>query len=104
VTLHMPGLVVRLFNADEASIATMAMVIDHGGELYHQTADRKPPAVPYLYAAVFALTGSRDLRPVRAVGDLSLAATAFLLASEGRRRYRSDRAGVWCAMLFLVGY
>ena len=71
--LHIPALVGRLFSSDEASLASMAMVIDDGGTLYHQTADRKPPVVPYIYAAVFKITGSRDLRPVRALGVIVLA-------------------------------
>jgi 4-amino-4-deoxy-L-arabinose transferase-like glycosyltransferase len=104
LALHLPGLVLRLFNSDEASIATMAMVINDGGTLYHETADRKPPLVPYLYATVFAITGSHDLRPVRALGALTLAATAALLAAEARRRYKSDRAALLCGVLFLLSY
>jgi len=90
--LHLPGMLVHLFNSDESSIATMAMVIDRGGRMYHDTADRKPPAVPYVYAAVFGATGNRDLRPVRGVAALAVAATAILLAVEAERRYRSRRA------------
>ncbi|MFN2608642.1 MAG: glycosyltransferase [Acidimicrobiales bacterium] len=101
--VHLPGLLVHLFNSDEASLATMAMVIDRGGRLYHETADRKPPAVPYVYAAVARLTGTRDLRPVRALGALVLAATAALLAAEAARRYRSRRAAWGAALLFLLG-
>ena len=102
LTLHLPGLTVHLFNSDEASLATMAMVIDHGGRLYRDTADRKPPVVPYVYAAVAELTNSRDLRPVRAVSALVLAATAALLAAEAYRRYRNRRAALGAATLFLL--
>lgn len=101
--LHLPGMMVHLFNSDEASLATMAMSINRGGRLYHDTADRKPPAVPYVYAAVFEATGSLDLGPVRAVGALVLAATAVLLALEAERRYRSRRAAWACLVLFLLG-
>ncbi len=101
--LHLPGMLVHLFNSDESSIATMAMVIDRGGRMYHETADRKPPVVPYVYAAVFGATGSRDLRPVRGVAALSVAATAILLAFEAERRYRSRRAAWACLVLFLLG-
>jgi 4-amino-4-deoxy-L-arabinose transferase-like glycosyltransferase len=103
LVLHLPGFVVHLFNSDEASIATMGMVIERGGEFYRDTADRKPPAVPYIYAAVFELTGNHDLRPVRAAAALALAATAILLAAEARRRYRSPTAAVGCGVLFLLG-
>ena len=102
LALHLPGLTVHLFNSDEASLATMGMVIDRGGRLYHDTADRKPPVVPYIYAAVAELTGSRDLRPVRAVAALVIAATAALLAAEAQRRYRSRRAALGAATLFLL--
>ncbi len=101
--LHLPGMIVHLFNSDESSLATMAMVIDSGGRMYHETADRKPPAVPYVYAAVARVTGSRDLRPVRGVAALSVAATALLLAAEAERRYRSRRAAWACLVLFLLG-
>ena len=100
---HLPGLVQDLFNSDEASLATMGMVIDRGGELYHETGDRKPPIVPYLYAAVFAVTGDQSLQPVRLLGVLALAATALLLAFEARRRIGSNRAGLVCGLLFLAG-
>jgi len=101
--LHLPGLVGPLFNSDEASLATMAMEIERGGTLYHDTADRKPPVVPYIYALVFTVTGERDIRPVRAVGSLALAATALLLASEARRRAGTRAAGVAAGVLFLAG-
>jgi hypothetical protein len=100
--LHVPALVGKLFSSDEASLASMAMVIDDGGTLYHQTADRKPPVVPYVYAAMFKITGSRDLRPVRALGVVVLALTALLLAMEAERRYRDRRRGVVCGLLFLA--
>jgi hypothetical protein len=101
--LHLPGLVRPLFNSDEASLATMAMVIQRGGTLYHETADRKPPVVPYLYALVFDATGERDIRPVRAVASIVLAATALLLALEARRRTGSRRAAVAAGFLILAG-
>ncbi|MEA2703132.1 MAG: hypothetical protein QOD63_1077 [Actinomycetota bacterium] len=100
---HLPGLIQDLFNSDEASLATMGMVIDRGGELYHETGDRKPPIVPYLYAAVFGATGDQGLEPVRLLGVLFLAATALLLAFEARRRGGSNRAGLVCGLLFLAG-
>ena len=103
LALHLPGLTVHLFNSDEASLATMAMVIDRGGRLYHETADRKPPVVPYVYAAVARVTGTEDLRPVRALGALVLAATAALLAAEAHRRYRNRTAALGAAALFLLG-
>jgi hypothetical protein len=102
LALHAPGFVVRLFNSDEASLASMAMVINRGGTLYHTTADRKPPIVPYVYAVVFRLTGSLDIRYVRVAAAVAVGLTAALLASEARRRYGTARAGAACGVLFLL--
>ena len=101
--LHLPGLIEPLFNSDEASLATMAMEIERGGTLYHETADRKPPVVPYVYALVFTVTGDQDIRPVRAVGALVLAGTALLLASEAKRRAGTRAAAVAAGVFFLAG-
>lgn len=101
LALHLPGLVRPLFDADEATVATVARAINAGAELYHDTADRKPPVVPYIYAGVFRLTGDGELRPVRAVAALTLAVTALLLAREARRREGDAATGIWCGVLFL---
>ncbi len=102
--VHIPGFVVRLFTSDEATVATIARELDSGARLYVDVADRKPPLVPYLYAFVFRVTGTVDLRPVRLVGAVVLAATAAVLASEAARRYGSARVGVACGVLFLLAY
>jgi hypothetical protein len=102
LALHLPGLVRPLFDADEATVATVAAAMNAGDRLYHETADRKPPIVFVVYAAIFRLTGDQDLRPVRAAGALALAATAFLLAGEARRRFRNRSSGWWCGALFLL--
>lgn len=102
--LHIPGLVVRLFTSDEATVATIARGLNSGGRLYIDVADRKPPLVPYLYAVVFRLTGTVDLRLVRLVGAVVVAATAAVLASEAARRYGTATTGVACGVLFLLAY
>src|SRR5437763_1536650 len=56
--LRVPTFSNRVFNSDEAYLATQAQVLVAGGRLYVDTVDRKPPVVPYVYAAVFGLTGS----------------------------------------------
>jgi hypothetical protein len=102
VALHAPGFVVPLFNSDEASLASMAMVINRGGTLYHNTADRKPPIVPYLYAFIFLISHTLDIRYVRLAAAVALGLTAALLAAEASRRYGTLRVGVGCGVLFLL--
>jgi len=99
--VHAPSLTNRSFNSDEAYAATQAQVINRGGRLYVDTVDRKPPLVPYLYAATFRLTGTDDLLPLRLLAVAADVVTALLLAAEARRRFRADRAGLIAGLLYL---
>ncbi|HEX6312812.1 MAG TPA: glycosyltransferase family 39 protein [Acidimicrobiia bacterium] len=100
MALRLPAFFVDVFNSDETFLATQAEVINDGGQLYQEAADRKPPLVPYLYAATFAVTGTTALWSVRVVAMLAVALTALLVAVEARRRY-GPRAG-WIGGVLLV--
>lgn len=99
--LRLPAFFVDVFNSDETFLATQAQVIRDGGSLYQEATDRKPPLVPYLYAATFAVVGGSALWSIRVVAMLAVAFTALLLASEARRRW-GESAG-WIAALLFVG-
>ena len=101
LALSLPALNNRVYNSDEAYLATQAKMLNDGARLYKDTVDRKPPVVPYLYAGVFRVTGSDDIRPVRVLMILTNALTALLLAIEAERRFRHRRAGVIAGLLFL---
>jgi hypothetical protein len=96
--LRLPGFFVDVFNSDETFLATQAEVIDEGGRLYEEAADRKPPLVPYLYAATFEVFGTTALWSVRVLAMVAVAVTALLLAVEARRRY-GRRAGLIAGVL-----
>ncbi len=98
--LRAPAFVRDVFNSDETFLATQAEVISDGGKLYEEAADRKPPLVPYLYAATFAAFGTTALWSVRVVAMLAVALTALLLALEARRRYGNRAA--WIAGVLMV--
>jgi hypothetical protein len=100
--LRVPTFSDRVFNSDEAYLATQAQILADGGRLYVDTVDRKPPVVPYLYAAAFQLTGSDGLAPVRALAVLAHALTAFMLAIEARRRLRWRYAAVFTGCAYLL--
>lgn len=99
--LRLPAFFVPVFNSDETFVATQAHVIEQGGELYEDAADRKPPLVPYIYAATFAFFETSALWSVRVVAMLAVALTALLLAVEARRRYGA-RAGWIAGVLFVL--
>jgi 4-amino-4-deoxy-L-arabinose transferase-like glycosyltransferase len=98
--LRLPAFFVDVFNSDETFLATQAEVLRHGGEIYRDAADRKPPLVPFIYAGTFELFGTSDLWTVRVAAMVAAALTAFLVALEARPRY-GRRAG-WAAGLLCV--
>ncbi len=102
VVAHLPGLNRQLYDPDEAAIATLANSIVHGGVLYRDAIDRKPPLAPALYALSFVATGTRDLRPVHLLVALGIGGAALILAAEARR-IAGARAGWWAAGLLLAG-
>ena len=91
VATRLPAMVVPVFNSDETFLATQAHVIQQGGTLYHDAIDRKPPIVPYLYAATFDFFDTTGLWSVRIMAMLAVALTAFLLALEARATLRRPR-------------
>lgn len=99
--LRLPAFAVDVFNSDETYLATQGEVIKDGGRLYEAAADRKPPLVPYLYAASFSVFDTTSLWSVRVVAMLAVAVTALLLALEARRRW-GDRAGWLAGLLFVL--
>jgi 4-amino-4-deoxy-L-arabinose transferase-like glycosyltransferase len=99
--LRLPAFFTPVFNSDETFLATQAHVLNDGGELYQDAIDRKPPIVPYVYAATFAFFETTALWSVRVVAMLAVALTALLLAIEGRRRYGA-RAGWIAGIMFVV--
>jgi 4-amino-4-deoxy-L-arabinose transferase-like glycosyltransferase len=99
--LRLPAFFTPVFNSDETFLATQAHVLNDGGQLYQDAIDRKPPIVPYVYAATFAFFETTALWSVRVVAMLAVALTALLLAIEARRRYGA-RAGWIAGILFVV--
>lgn len=100
--LRLPGFVHRLFDPDEAAIAVQSMAMIRGGHLYTDVIDRKPPLAVWLYAVVFRMFDTNDLRPVRVLVALMLAAAALLIGSELLRRH-DRRVAVWGVALFVAG-
>lgn len=99
---HLPGFFRQLFDPDEAAIATAAMVTTRGGVIYRDVIDRKPPLAAWVYASVFEMTGTRDLRFLHVVAAVGLAGAA-LLAAGAVRQHASTRAAWWAGGLFLAG-
>jgi 4-amino-4-deoxy-L-arabinose transferase-like glycosyltransferase len=100
VLLRLPAFFVEVFNSDETFLATQARVLNEGGRLYEDAADRKPPLVPHLYAWTFRFFDTTALWSVRVMAMVAVAVTAALLACEARRRW-GDRAGLLAGLLLV---
>jgi hypothetical protein len=100
--LRAPTFVGRLFDPDEAAIGVEAMVVRAGGTLYTDIYDRKPPIPPLAYAASFSVTDSTDVRPLRLLVTVLLAACGVLVAMECRRRW-GPREAWWGGVLLIAG-
>ncbi|MEG3626984.1 glycosyltransferase family 39 protein [Streptomyces poriticola] len=98
---RVPSFTRPVWNPDEGYLAVQARMLAAGGELYETVVDRKPPLVPWLYQAAYALTGSESLLWVRVVAVGAQLATAALLASLARRRW-GDGAGRTAGVLYLL--
>ncbi|WP_189780503.1 glycosyltransferase family 39 protein [Streptomyces capitiformicae] len=98
---RIPSFVPPLWNPDEGYLAVQARLLADGGELYETVVDRKPPLVPWLYAASFAVFGDDSLTPVRVLATGAQLVTAVLLASLARRRW-GDREGRTAGVLYLL--
>ncbi|WP_250401068.1 glycosyltransferase family 39 protein [Streptomyces cellostaticus] len=96
-----PSFVRPLWNPDEGYLAVQAGLLAHGGRLYETVVDRKPPLLPWLYEAAFAVFGSGSLAPLRVLAIAAQLLTAALLASVARRRW-GDTAGRTAGVLYLL--
>jgi 4-amino-4-deoxy-L-arabinose transferase-like glycosyltransferase len=97
---RVPSFLRPFWNPDEGYLATEARMLAHGGTLYSDVVDRKPPLLPWLYEGAFALFGSDSLWPMRVLAVLACLATALLVAAVAQRRWGAGTvAGLLTALL-----
>ncbi|WP_406341953.1 ArnT family glycosyltransferase [Streptomyces sp. NBC_00648] len=101
VLTRLPSFRHPLWNPDEGYLAVQARQLAAGGVLYDTVVDRKPPLLPWLYEAAFAVFGDTSLGPLRVAAVGAQLLTAVLLASTARRRW-GDRAGRVAGVLHLL--
>jgi hypothetical protein len=101
VLTRIPSFLHPLWNPDEGFLAVQARQLAAGGTLYDTVVDRKPPFLPWLYEASFAVFGDDSLLPLKVLAVLALLVTAALLASLARRRW-GGRSGAVAGILFLL--
>lgn len=101
---RLPGLLsARMYNVDEGYLAAMGWVMGHGGHLYIDVVDRKPPVLPWIYSLSVTLFGNVDLRFVRALSVIAVAGTALVVALLVHRLGQSRSASTAAGLLVGLG-
>jgi len=102
VVSRLPGALFNgMFDRDEAFLAVTGDVLRHGGTLYVDVIDRKPPVVPYAYALIRDL--SVDVRAVRVAVALLVFLNGVVIVSLVRRLTGSRRAALFSGVLAVTG-
>jgi hypothetical protein len=97
---HLPSLLHRLLDGDEAVYGSIAALLNTGGELYGPGGvDNKPPGIFWVYAATFRAAGTYQMTAIHAVGLAVIAATCVLLFVIGR-----DLGGIRTGLLAALFY
>jgi hypothetical protein len=97
---HLPALVHRLLDGDEAIYGSIAALMNLGGQLYGQGGvDNKPPGVFWVYAATFRAFGTYQMTAVHVAGLVAMAATCVLVFMIGRD-LASSRVGLMAALFY----
>ena len=93
IVTRLPAFGDRFYSNDEATYSALAARVAHGGSMYTDAIDHKPPGIVAVYAAVFAVAGPYRLAAVRILLVLVVALTgigvgelAVLLTGDPRTR------------------
>ncbi len=99
---RLPGLIFNgVFDRDEAFLAVTGDVLRHGGTLYVDVVDRKPPVVPIAYALLRDI--SVDMRVVRIGVAVLVFLNGLVVVGILRRLSASRRAALFAGVLSILG-
>ena len=101
---RLPGLIsARMYDVDESYLAAMGMTMGRGGQLYIDALDRKPPLLPWLYSLSERMLGTVDLRMLRWLLVLGIAASAIVVARIVLQIGGSRRGAAAAGLLLVLG-
>ena len=99
---RLPGVVFSgMFDRDESYLSVMGDSLRSGGEMYITFIDRKPPIVPYIYAAVRSV--GVDMRLVRLICALLIFANGVVVTLIVRKLVARRSAALAAGTLAVVG-
>ncbi len=89
--LRLPSFFEPPWNTDEGIFAAVAQRVAHGGSLYLDAWESKPPLFLYLYAGLFKVFGA-GVFPLRLAATASAIGTQWSVYGLGRRYFEPRRA------------
>ena len=99
---HLPSLLHRLLDGDEAIYGSIAALMNTGAPLYGSGGvDNKPPGILWVYAATFQVAGTYQMTAIHFVGLIVMAATCVLVFVIGRG-LGGVRSGLLAALFYGV--
>ncbi len=99
--LRLPAFVNPIIDEDEAFYAAAGRLVNHGGKLYQDAAELKPPLLMYFYAAGFSILG-HDLRLLHGATAIWALATTALIGGIARHLSRKWQAAYLAALLYVL--
>src|SRR5256885_12385110 len=100
IVAHLPSLLHRLLDGDEAIYGSIAVLMNLGGGLYDAGGvDNKPPGIFWMYAAVFRVFGPYQLTAIHVAALAVVAATCVVLYLI-TRDLAGARAGLLAALFY----
>jgi len=101
IILRSPAFVNPIIDEDEAFYAAAARIVNHGGKLYQDAVELKPPLLIYFYALGFSIFGD-DLRLLHGVTVIWVLATAAGLGGIARQLSGKWEAAYLSALLYVL--
>src|SRR5437773_1356644 len=99
---HLPQLLHRLLDGDEAIYGSIAVLMNLGGGLYGDGGvDNKPPGIFWIYALTFRVFGAYQTWAVHGVALIAMSATCVLIYLMARD-LATPRAGILAALFYGV--
>jgi 4-amino-4-deoxy-L-arabinose transferase-like glycosyltransferase len=101
IILRSPAFFNPIIDEDEAFYAAAGRLVNHGGKLYQDAAELKPPLLMYFYAVGFSILGV-DLRLLHGATALWVLATAALIGGIVRHLSSKWEAAYLAALLYVL--
>src|SRR5215468_12775064 len=101
VFLRLPAVMHPKYIDDEGGYAVVAHELLHGGTLYINALDRRPPLLFWIYTAIFCVVGPYNWLPFHLIAVTWILLSMWGLYALGRELF-SREVGLMAALLYSI--